>query len=197
MFNCSPPTRRTSSARTDFVSSVYGEGGTYHMDAIELALKMKPDVIFLLTDGEPKDDPPPYQLERIRQLNKGRAKINVIQFCMGERYEGALAKLAKENGGKHVFFNISNLGPGLPGAPGASGRRPAAAEEPRRHAAALVAAGRFCLLSCAACAGRITPALSFDIEAPMVRAAAFVLCAFVALSVQAAEPGRPRSSCWS
>ena len=30
---------------------------TQHVKPLEIALRMKPDVIFLLTDGEEKDDP--------------------------------------------------------------------------------------------------------------------------------------------
>ena len=99
-----------------FVGSMYGQGQTYHVKPLEIALKMRPDAIFLLTDGEPKDDPTAEQLEQLRKLNNGRTKINVIQFCYKAPAGGALVQLAEENGGQHIFFNIARLGPGLPGA---------------------------------------------------------------------------------
>ncbi len=95
-----------------FVSTVYGYGRTRHLPPLEAALKMQPDVIFLLTDGEEKDDPSPAQIARLTRLNGGRTKINVIQFCYTLRTDGALVELANQNGGRHVFMNIQSLAPG-------------------------------------------------------------------------------------
>ena len=98
-----------------FVASVYGYGKTQHVKPLEIALRMRPDVIFLLTDGEEKDDPSADQLQQLRRLNDGRTRINVVQFCFRPRSGGALVQLAEENGGRHIFFNITRLGPKMPG----------------------------------------------------------------------------------
>jgi len=102
----------------DFVAKVPGVGNTNHLRPLELALRMKPDVIFLLTDGEAKDDLTTDQLVELKKLNKGHTRINVIHFCYSPRPDSTLVKLAKENGGTHVFFNIARLGPGATGMPG-------------------------------------------------------------------------------
>jgi hypothetical protein len=101
---------------SDFVMSMYGQGKTNHVKPLELALRLRPDIIFLLTDGEPKDDPTETELRELRALNDGHTRINVIQFCYKTQSGGRLLRLAEENGGKHVFFNISQLGPKMAGA---------------------------------------------------------------------------------
>jgi hypothetical protein len=98
-----------------FIASVYGDGQTRHVPPLEMAIRMKPDVIYLLTDGEEKDDPSPEELARLRKLNKGRSRINVIQFVFAPGVDSALEDLAKENGGRHIYMNISQLAPGLAG----------------------------------------------------------------------------------
>jgi hypothetical protein len=104
---------------TQFINNMYGSGQTNHMPALELAIRLKPDVIFLMTDGEEKDDPSRDQLKRLRNLNKGHAKINVVQFCFQPRSSGTLVQLANENKGKHIFMTIAQLGPGMQAAAGA------------------------------------------------------------------------------
>ena len=100
-------------AAIQFVNNVYGVGQTNHVPALEIAIRLKPDVIFLMTDGEEKDDPSRDQLKRLRNLNNGHAKINVVQFCYEARSSGTLVQLANENGGKHIFMTIAQLGPGM------------------------------------------------------------------------------------
>lgn len=118
----SPPTRTRRLVAADannkrragyFVEAMPGEGGTYHLEPLELALRMRSDVIYLLTDGEAKDDPSEVDLDRLRGLNRGRTRINVIHFCFVPRPAEALVTLAKENGGRYLSLNISQLGPGL------------------------------------------------------------------------------------
>jgi hypothetical protein len=94
-----------------FIDSVYGDGQTRHVPPLEAAIRMRPDVIFLLTDGEEKDDPTPAELGRLRKLNKGRSRINVIQFVYSSHTSSALETLAAENGGRHKYIDISQLGP--------------------------------------------------------------------------------------
>ncbi|REK11934.1 MAG: hypothetical protein DWQ37_13000 [Planctomycetota bacterium] len=103
-------TSRNKRRASKFVASVYGTGRTKHIPPLEAALRMHPDVIFLLTDGEEKDDPTESELRRLRKLNDGRTKINVIQFCYKPRTNGTLVKLAEETGGQHTFMDMARLG---------------------------------------------------------------------------------------
>jgi hypothetical protein len=96
---------------TAFVATMYAHGKTEHVRPLEIALRMRPDVIFLLTDGEEKDDPSTSELASLRRLNDGRTQINVVQFCFKPRTGGALVQLAEQNGGRHIYFNMSRLGP--------------------------------------------------------------------------------------
>jgi hypothetical protein len=92
-----------------FVESIIADGATEHEDALALALRMAPDVIFFLTDAdEPRLNS--RQLAHIARLNKGTS-INAIEFGFGaqESAENFLVRLARENGGKHVYVDVSTL----------------------------------------------------------------------------------------
>ena len=78
-----------------------------------IALELHPDVIFLMTDGEEKDDPTLDELKAVRRLNRGRTRINVIHFCLQARPGSTLEKLAKENRGQHLSFLLTKLVPNM------------------------------------------------------------------------------------
>jgi len=92
-----------------FVQSVTADGATQHMDALRMALNLRPDVIFFLTDA---DEPQMTQseLSRITRLNRG-STIHTIEFGFGPSRGGSnfLALLARSNGGQHVYVDISKL----------------------------------------------------------------------------------------
>lgn len=92
-----------------FVRSITAAGGTDHLQALQLALRMQPDVIFLLTDA---DEPPltAKQLAEIRR-NNGGAAINVIEFKSGPNQDkGAfLRHLADENRGQYKYVDSAAL----------------------------------------------------------------------------------------
>jgi hypothetical protein len=104
-----PATPEYKRRAAEFVRGVYGHGNTRHVRPLEAALRMRPDVIYLLTDGEEKDDPSAAELARLRRMNRAGTKINVIQFCMTPRTDGALVRLANDSGGRHVFMNLRSL----------------------------------------------------------------------------------------
>ena len=106
-----PATERNKAAARAFVESIYGHGNTYHVKPLEVAIRMKPDVIFLLTDGEEKDDPSPAQVTALTRLNDGQTKINVVQFCYKPRTQSTLIELANDNGGRHIFKSLQDLAP--------------------------------------------------------------------------------------
>ena len=59
---------RTKEFAQQFVYQLVATGNTNHVAALEMALELKPDVIFLLTDGEEKDDPTSGDLRRLQGL---------------------------------------------------------------------------------------------------------------------------------
>jgi hypothetical protein len=92
-----------------FVGSITADGGTQHEEALAMALKMAPDVIFFLTDA---DEPrmKPEQLARMARLNQG-TQLYTIEFGYGVQVErdNFLVKLARQNGGQHVYFDVARL----------------------------------------------------------------------------------------
>jgi hypothetical protein len=92
---------------TRFLNSIAAQGGTAHEDALRLAIRLHPDVIFFLTDG---DDPKltPEQLEKISRRAAGII-IHCVEFGPGPKPAGAsfLADLARQNGGKYAYIDIS------------------------------------------------------------------------------------------
>lgn len=92
-----------------FVGSITASGATRHVEALEMALRMAPDVIFFLTDA---DEPrmTSQQLAHIAQRNAGTA-INTIEFGYGSQHDADnfLVKLARQNGGQHVYVDVSRL----------------------------------------------------------------------------------------
>jgi Mg-chelatase subunit ChlD len=92
-----------------FVDSIKAEGATRHVDALVLALKMHPDVIFLLTDGDPPDDLTKDELARVEKMNGNGTVIDVIQISPppGDGQENRLETLAKRSGGQHVYIDFN------------------------------------------------------------------------------------------
>ena len=93
------------SARS-FVESVSAEGGTNHYAALRVAVGLHPDVIFLLTDGEPQDDLSADELADLKRLNVAAARIYVIQFAGSAYAANSLVRLAEENRGEHKYVDI-------------------------------------------------------------------------------------------
>lgn len=104
------PTKRLAQ---NFVKGIVAAGGTRHSAALRLALGMKPDVIFFLTDaGDPVMTD--REVEDIRQRNmRTGATINVIEFGAGPNPGGEnfLVRLARQNNGQHVYVDVTRLPP--------------------------------------------------------------------------------------
>jgi hypothetical protein len=81
---------------------------TQHEPAILMALRMRPSVLYLLTDG---DDPELTEgdLERISNANDGRTVIHAVQFGRGKPKRGAawLKLLASQNRGEYKFIDVN------------------------------------------------------------------------------------------
>jgi von Willebrand factor type A domain len=91
-----------------FVRGIIADGGTRHLEALELALKLHPDVIFFLTDAD-QPELSPAQLAKINRTNGGSCSINAIEFGLGPEIgaDNFLVRLARENGGRHTYVDVS------------------------------------------------------------------------------------------
>ncbi len=93
-------TAENKSAARDWIWKQRPDSTTDPGRALELALAMHPEIVFLLTDGE-FDDPTKVR-QRIRFSNRSRTAIHTIAF---ENEEGSrtLEAIARENQGKFEF----------------------------------------------------------------------------------------------
>jgi hypothetical protein len=92
-----------------FVGSITPDGSTNHAEALRVAIGLRPDVIFLFTDG----DPPQLsavQLEAVRRT-AGGTSINAIEFGAGPptASDNFLMQLARQNGGLYGYLDVSRL----------------------------------------------------------------------------------------
>jgi hypothetical protein len=92
-----------------FLGSIEGDGGTDHEAALSLAIRMRPDVIFLLTDGD-KPLLSARQLARLDRLGPGIV-IHAIQFGDGPQRSGRgwMGKLAQQSGGEYAYVDTTKL----------------------------------------------------------------------------------------
>ncbi len=92
-----------------FIQSITATGGTRHQQALLLAIAMQPDVIFFLTDA---DEPQlsDAALALIRRRAAGIV-IHAVEFGFGpqRKKNNFLVKLARQNGGRHAYVDISRL----------------------------------------------------------------------------------------
>jgi hypothetical protein len=93
--------------------SVRPGGSSNPMAAIRLAMKYKPQLIFLLTDNITGSGP--WELDKNQVLSeinaldsKGEVSINTIQFLRPEPL-GTLKQIAKEHHGEHRMINHADL----------------------------------------------------------------------------------------
>lgn len=92
-----------------FIGGITAGGGTNHMAALRRAITVQPDVIFFLTDA----DDPPLSAGQLYDINRRAAGITIhtIEFGLGPQRHpnNFLAKLARQNGGQHVYVDVSKL----------------------------------------------------------------------------------------
>ena len=94
-----------------FIRNVTATGGTFRRTALQLALRLQPDVIFFLSDT---DDPMAKVdlAEAIRRARRDAISINTIEYGSGDRStdENFLVQLARETGGRYVYVDTQQLG---------------------------------------------------------------------------------------
>ncbi|MFM7137470.1 MAG: hypothetical protein ACKO1M_10440 [Planctomycetota bacterium] len=84
-----------------FVEGTTAAGGTRHAEAVAAALRLAPDVVFLLTDADATHDLSEPELERLSG-RLGATRVMVVQFGGGEgRRSPRLARLAAMSGGAY------------------------------------------------------------------------------------------------
>lgn len=113
--NAGPPTmifatdqNREEAAK--FIGAIRGRGATRHLEAIEIALRMSPDVIFFLTDAaEPQLTEE--ELDLIDRWNRSATSIHTIEFGVGPRPSAAnfLQRIAERNSGQYVYRDVSSF----------------------------------------------------------------------------------------
>ena len=93
-----------------FVGGVTAAGGTDRLSALRLAVGMRPDAIFFLTDVD--DAMSAGELDSIRRLNRSGASINTIEFGYGQSSGSTnfLKRLARQSGGQYVYVDTSKFG---------------------------------------------------------------------------------------
>lgn len=88
--------------------------GTRHVPALEMALKLRPDVIFFLTDAQ---EPPIYEgeLVALKTLNNKVSRIHSIEFGIGPEVSDAaspknfLRRLSRQNGGTYRYYDVTKF----------------------------------------------------------------------------------------
>ena len=92
-----------------FLGTIAADGGTDHTAALSLAIRMRPDVIFLLTDGD-KPFVSARELARIDRIGPGIV-IHTIQFGDGPQRGGRgwMGKLAQQTAGEYRYVDTTKL----------------------------------------------------------------------------------------
>lgn len=100
--------RRNLELADKYVRGIMADGGTRHGEPLEAALKLAPDVIFFLTDAD-QPELNEARLAKIRRMNGGGTSIHTIEFGLGAQpsRDNFLAKIARQNGGKYLYIDIS------------------------------------------------------------------------------------------
>jgi hypothetical protein len=90
----------------EFIDQIYPVGETDPSDALRQAFRMKPQLIWLLTDGEFKRE----IADLIDQLNpRGEVQVNTICF-MYSIGEELCPEIARRTGGQYMFVGAADVG---------------------------------------------------------------------------------------
>ncbi len=98
-------TEENRRAARRFVGAVRADGGTRHAEALAAAFRLAPDVVFLLTDADAKDDLTDAELERLSRLGSG-SRCMVVQFGDESQRSPRLAELSARCGGAYRILTL-------------------------------------------------------------------------------------------
>ncbi len=96
----------------NFIDERSPTGGTNHVPALMMALKLAPEVIYFLTDADQNDRISNREMTHVTQFNGGRTRIHCIEFGVGPHLDlkdNFLAELARKNLGSYRYFDIKEL----------------------------------------------------------------------------------------
>ena len=96
-----------------FIRNIEPVGGTRRMPALQMAMAMKPDIIFLLTDVDDRQIGPG-DLARLKRNNRGRTSIHCVEFGSGPALPASLdnnflKEIARQNGGTYRYRDITQF----------------------------------------------------------------------------------------
>lgn len=98
-----------------FIAAIQAVGGTEHEAALNTAIRLRPDVIFFLTDA---DEPrlSEVQMDDIERRAAGII-IHTVEFGLGPPISSRnfIARLAERNGGQYVYIDITKALASSPG----------------------------------------------------------------------------------
>jgi hypothetical protein len=102
---------RAIASAQSYVESVNAFGGTNHIDALRLALRMRPDVIFFLTDGLIPSLSSRELDEVARIANSYHTTIHGIEFGTSPAADPTsfMPRLAANCGGKYRYFDVTQF----------------------------------------------------------------------------------------
>jgi hypothetical protein len=84
----------------EWVEGAFPRGGTYPLPAVLHALQLRPETIFVLSDGLFKGD----YVREIRSNNRGQRRATIYTVLFGDHSgEPQMLRLARENGGSYRF----------------------------------------------------------------------------------------------
>ena len=101
-------TDRQRARARQFIESQQPGSGTIHKPALLAALKMSPDVIYLLTDGD-TPELSPRDLNDLKRANHKRTQIHVIELGKGAKLstQNWLEQLASDHRGQYRYEDVS------------------------------------------------------------------------------------------
>ncbi|QDU63008.1 hypothetical protein Pan216_38820 [Planctomycetes bacterium Pan216] len=92
----------------EYLSTVDPDGGTEHREPLLAALRLRPEVVYFLTDADLMSEADVDRVTRANRKNKRPAVIHAISFGEGERPsdDPPLRRLAAENNGTYRYVDL-------------------------------------------------------------------------------------------
>lgn len=104
-------TRENIEKTRRFLKEMTAMGGTEHNPALAAAFKLRPEVIYFLTDADMMTERDVQMLTQLNRQSPRPATVHTIEFGSGPAvdYNKPLRQLAKENDGTYSYVNLENF----------------------------------------------------------------------------------------